>query len=65
MSGEGFWTAAIEIEACYILHDSSGRLHSKLGVRRADLINEVGFLNRMGGEKSLRLPDIAYDTCGS
>lgn len=50
MGGEWLWAAAVEVYAGNVLHDCLGRLDGVFWVGGADLVDEVGLLDGVGGE---------------
>ena len=54
--------AAVEVKACDDLLHRLRPLYRGLGVRRADLVDEEGLLDGVGGEDGFRLAMVGYDT---
>ena len=50
MGREGFGAATVELDARDVVQYDASRLHSKFGVRRADLKDEVGLFNGMASK---------------
>jgi len=55
MGRERFWTAAIKFDSRDIVYNYARRLHSEVGVGRADLKDEVRLFDRMTSEHSTLL----------
>lgn len=50
MGREGLWAATVEIYAGNVLHDSLGGLNGVFWVGGANLVDEVGLFDGVGGE---------------
>jgi hypothetical protein len=61
MCAERFRTPAVEIDAGDVLYDGLGGLDGEFGGGGADLVDEIGFFDRVGGEDGAGLAVVGDD----